>query len=217
MHQMSLVSNADFDDSTDMDGEKHSQSNHHQGFHRGNWWSKSCQTIQLLSLADENVVSVFGSYEPFAQCCASFLQSGNHGGANTSLGRDVGLSVKWRTAQCGSRFAISYFRLTFWLCARLDRNGTTRSCMGPLQLCGSSSWRKMKMKKGNLSPFPNGPVHAVIFVNDSAIMNQTDGHWTMAGSVKSTILKPLHSLDTVDVPTSDLDTSCAAMMICVSS
>ena len=57
---------------------------------------------------------------------------------------------------------------------------------------------------------PNGPVHAVFFVNDSAIMNQTDRHWTIAGSVKSVILKPLRSLDTADVPTFDFDTSCAA-------
>ena len=73
------------------------------------------------------------------------------------------------------------------------------------------------MEKENLSLFPNGPLCAVIFVNDSAIMNQTDGHWTMAGSVKSIILKPLHSPDTADVPTFDLDTPCAAVMTCVSS
>ena len=75
----------------------------------------------------------------------------------------------------------------------------------------------MKVKKGNLSQFPNGPVYAVIFVNDSAIMKQADGHWTMSGSMMSIILKHQHSLDTVDVPTYDLDTSCAAVMICVSS
>ena len=59
-----------------------------------------------------------------------------------------------------------FFCLTFCLCARLDRNGTMRSCVCPLQLCGSSSWRKMKVKKENLSLFPNGPVYAVIFVNE---------------------------------------------------
>ena len=109
------------------------------------------------------------------------------------------------------------FRLTCWLCARLDRNGTTRSRMDPLQLCGSSLWRKMKVKKGNLSLFPIGPVYAVLFVNDSAIMNQTDGHWTMTGSVKIIIMKILHSLDTATILAFDLDTSCAAVMICVSS
>ena len=35
MHPISLVSDADFDDSTDVDGEKHSQSKHHRGFHKG--------------------------------------------------------------------------------------------------------------------------------------------------------------------------------------
>ena len=97
------------------------------------------------------------------------------------------------------------FRLTCWLCARLDRNGTTRSRMDPLQLCGSSLWRKMKVKKENLSLFPIGPVYAVIFVNDSAIMNQTDGHWTMTGSVKIIIMKILHSLDTATILAFDLD------------
>ena len=58
------------------------------------------------------------------------------------------------------------------------------------------------MKKAKLSLFPNGKVYAVIFVNDSAIVKQTDGRWTMTGSVKIIIMKPLHSLDTVDVPTS---------------
>ena len=66
------------------------------------------------------------------------------------------------------------------------------------------------MKKENLSLFWKGTVYAVIFVNDSAIMIQADGHWTMTGSVKTTF-KPLHSVDTVDVLT-----SCAAVMICVS-
>ena len=32
MHPISLVSDADFDDSTDVDGEKHSQSKHHRDF-----------------------------------------------------------------------------------------------------------------------------------------------------------------------------------------
>ena len=75
----------------------------------------------------------------------------------------------------------------------------------------------MKVKRGNLSLFPKGPVYAVIFVNDSANENQTDGHWTMSGSVKIIIVKPLHSLDTANVPTFDLDTSCAVVVICVSS
>ena len=36
-----------------------------------------------------------------------------------------------------------------------------------------------KGEKGNLSFFPNGPLYAVIFVNYSNFMIQTDGHWTM--------------------------------------
>ena len=77
----------------------------------------------------------------------------------------------------------SDFHPTCWLCARQDRNGTERSCMDSLQLYGSSSWKTVKIRKGNLSLFPNGPVYAVIFVNDLTNMNQKDGHWAMTGSV----------------------------------
>ena len=90
MHPTSLASNADFDDSADMDGEKHSQSNHHQGFHRGNRRSRNCQAVQFLSLADENVMSVFGPCEPLA--CAPFFPLCDHDGVNTTLGREIGLS-----------------------------------------------------------------------------------------------------------------------------
>ena len=76
---------------------------------------------------------------------------------------------------------------------------------------------KAKVKNVNLSLLLSGPVYAVIFVNDSAVMKQKDGHWTMTGSVKIIIMKLLHSLDTAAVPTFDLDTSCAAVMIGVSS
>ena len=79
---------------------------------------------------------------------------------------------------------ISFFLPTCWLCAQQDRNGTTRSCMDSLQPHGSSSWKTVKIRKENLSLlFPNGQVYAVIFVNDSTIMNQKYGHGTMAGSV----------------------------------
>ena len=44
-------------------------------------------------------------------------------------------------------------------------------------------WKTVKIRKGNLSLLPNGPVYAVIFVNDSTNMNQKDGHWAMTGSV----------------------------------
>ena len=50
MHPISLVSDADSHDNTDVDGEKQSQSNHHRGFHRGDRWSRICQTVQILSL-----------------------------------------------------------------------------------------------------------------------------------------------------------------------
>ena len=68
---------------------------------------------------------------------------------------------------------------------------------------------KDESEKVNLSLLLNGSVYAVIFVNDSAIMNQKD--------VKIIIMKSLHSLDTATIPTYDLDTSCAAVMIGVSS
>ena len=77
----------------------------------------------------------------------------------------------------------SDFLPTCWLCARQDRNGTARSCMDSLQLYGSSSWKTVKIRKVNLSLLPNGPVYAVIFVNDSTNMNQKDGHRAMTGSV----------------------------------
>ena len=35
MHPISLVSDAEFDDSTDVDGEKHAQSKHHEDFTEG--------------------------------------------------------------------------------------------------------------------------------------------------------------------------------------
>ena len=34
MHPITLVSDADFDDSADLDGDKDSQSKHHLGFHK---------------------------------------------------------------------------------------------------------------------------------------------------------------------------------------
>ena len=55
----------------------------------------------------------------------------------------------------------------------------------------------------------------LVHILRTSSMNQTDCHWTIIGSVRSTILKPLHSLDTADVPTFDLDSSCAAVMICL--
>ena len=52
-----------------------------------------------------------------------------------------------------------------------------------------------------------------IFVKDSAIMNQAVGHWTVASSVKIITMKTFHSLDTANLLTFDLDTSCATVMI----
>ena len=51
MHPISLVSDADFDDSTDVDGEKHSQSRHHRGFHRRDRWSRTFSGMLCLCLA----------------------------------------------------------------------------------------------------------------------------------------------------------------------
>ena len=39
--------------------------------------------------------------------------------------------------------------------------------MGRLPHCGSFSCKKMKVQEANLSPSPNGPVSAVMFVNFS--------------------------------------------------
>ena len=54
---------------------------------------------------------------------------------------------------------------------------------------------EVKVRKGNLSLFPNGPVFDVIFVNGSGVKNQTYGHGTMIDSLK-TIMMKLHSFDT---------------------
>ena len=89
--------------------------------------------------------------------------------------------------------------MTCWLCARLDRIGTTRSCKEPSQLYGSPSLGKAKVRKTHLSLLLNDPVFAVIFVNDSAVMNQKDGQWTMTGSVKNILVLPLHTLDTTNI------------------
>ena len=65
---------------------------------------------------------------------------------------------------------------------------------------------KDESEKGESEPLPEWPSYAVISVNVTAIMNRTDGQWTMTSSLKIIIMKSLHSLDTVDVPTFDLDT-----------
>ena len=89
--------------------------------------------------------------------------------------------------------------------------------MDPSQFCGSPSWKKVKARKGNLCLLLNGPVYAVIFVNDSSVIYQTDGPWTVTGSLKTIIMKPLLSFDTAIITTFDLYTSCAAVMSCVPS
>ena len=66
MHPISLVGDADFDDSADVDGEKTFPIETPSKISQRRSINRICQTVQFLSLADENVVSVFGSYEPFA-------------------------------------------------------------------------------------------------------------------------------------------------------
>ena len=63
MHPISLVSGADH--SADVDGEKTFLTEPPSRIHREDRCSRMCQTKQFLSPTDENVVSVFGSYEPF--------------------------------------------------------------------------------------------------------------------------------------------------------
>ena len=65
-----------------------------RGFHRGDRWSKICQTVQLHSSADENALSVF---ELFAWCCVTFLELGDHDVLNTTRGREVGQLVTGRS------------------------------------------------------------------------------------------------------------------------
>ena len=60
MHPISWVSDADFDDCTDVDEPPSRIS------HRKSMMQDLSDSTSLLSSAGENVVSVFGSYEPFA-------------------------------------------------------------------------------------------------------------------------------------------------------
>ena len=50
--------------------------------------------MRFLSLADEN--DVLSSYEPCAECCAPFFELCDHGGINTTFGREVGQIVTGR-------------------------------------------------------------------------------------------------------------------------
>ena len=68
MHPISLVSDAN--DSADMDGEKTFSI---EPPSRISQRRSMKQDLQFLSPTDENVVSVFGSYEPSDLCCAPFL------------------------------------------------------------------------------------------------------------------------------------------------
>ena len=79
MHPISLVSDADSDDNTDLDGETHSQSKHHQRVHRGSMQQDLRDKIisspadkqdlsdsTISSRANQNFVSVLGSFESLA-------------------------------------------------------------------------------------------------------------------------------------------------------
>ena len=57
MHRIS-ASEPDSDDSADVEWWIHSQSKHRRGFHRGDRWSRICQTLQFLSPSQKNVVCV---------------------------------------------------------------------------------------------------------------------------------------------------------------
>ena len=96
MHPISLVSDADFDDSTDMGGEKHFQSTHCRGFSQREideaGFVRQCNFFYLpirmlcLCLALMNL---------FAWSCTSF-ELCDHVGINTTLGREVGQIVTGR-------------------------------------------------------------------------------------------------------------------------
>ena len=58
-------------------------------------------------------------------------------------------------------------------------------------------------KKGKSEPPPEWPSLGCNLRQRSAFMNRKDGHWTMTGSMKIIIMKPLHSLDTATIPTFD--------------
>ena len=65
MHPISLVNDAYFDDSADVNDEKHSQSKHHRGFTEEideAGFVRQYNFFHLLMI----IVSVFGFYEPFA-------------------------------------------------------------------------------------------------------------------------------------------------------
>ena len=52
--------------------------------------------VRKLQLTDKNVVSLFGSHELFAWCCAPFFYFCDHGAINTTLCREVGQIVTGR-------------------------------------------------------------------------------------------------------------------------
>ena len=91
-------------------------------------------------------------------------------------------------------FRVSFCHLTCWLCARLHRIGTTRSCMDSSKVSGSFSWRPVKIRKEKLSLLPNGPVYAVIFVKGPTIRNQKYGHLTVSGSVFGHLMRKCDDL-----------------------
>ena len=64
MHPISLASDADSDDNTDVDGKKNPNRNTIEEF---------TEEIKISSTCPKNVVSVFGSHEPFAWCGAPFF------------------------------------------------------------------------------------------------------------------------------------------------
>ena len=177
MHPISMVRDDDFEDITYVHRKKRFQSKYHRGFDRRDRWS---HIVQLLLSVNEKVLCLLGSHESVASCCAPFFQSGKHAvpmshwDVTSDYPDQVRDSPVWITIG-------DLLHLTYWL---RGQHGTTRSWMDPLQLYGSSSWRKVKVRKGNLSLFPNGPVHVVIFVKDSATMNQKNAHWTMTDSTK---------------------------------
>ena len=126
---------------------------------------------------------MFGSHEPVAWCCAPFFQASNHGVTNATVGLPQS-SKGQPSMDHNSRFPSSTRHAGHahgWTELEPQEVVWTHS-----QRCGSSSW---KMLTGKLSLFPNGPVCAITFVNISAIVNQTDGHWTMTGSLKTIFMR----------------------------
>ena len=96
MDPIFLVSDADYHNSTDVDGEKNHNRNTIEDFTEEIDEAEFVRQYNFFHLLTRMNLLFFCSYEPFAQCCAPIFWLCEHGGINNTLGREVGLIVTGR-------------------------------------------------------------------------------------------------------------------------